>query len=183
MKVISDFLHRPDVDARKLALLCLTLVGTAETIPEICTQLTDNEPAVNQMAEHALWSIWFRGGSPEANAHLCRGAKQLSCKDFDAAVSHFDRAIELSPNFAEPYNQRAIARFMQDQYELSIGDCRRTIRLMPCHFGALAGMGHCFLHLGLLDHALRAYDRAIAINPHMQQVVEAAAEIRKQRGV
>jgi cytochrome c-type biogenesis protein CcmH/NrfG len=51
---------------------------------------------------------------------------------------------------------------------------------MPCHFGAWAGMGHCFLHLGQLDHALRAYDRALEINPHMRSISQAATEIRQR---
>ena len=51
---------------------------------------------------------------------------------------------------------------------------------MPCHFGAWAGMGHCFLHLGQLDHAIRAYQRAIAINPHLECVRQTLAEIVRE---
>ncbi len=177
---IAEMLRRPDSDARQVALLCLALVGTSDTIPQIPPHLADPDPTVNQLAEHALWSIWFRAGPAAANAQLCRGAKELAARRYKSAIEHFDQAIAIAPNFPEPYNQRALTRFVLEQYEASIGDCRRTVRLMPCHFGAWAGMGHCFLHLGQLDHALRAYDRALEINPHMRSISQAATEIRQR---
>jgi tetratricopeptide (TPR) repeat protein len=177
---LTALLHHPDADIRKVSLVCLALVGTTEAISDIAVQLTDADAAVNGLAEHALWSIWFRGGSPDANAELCRGAKQLAARNLDAAIEHFNNAIAIAPGFVEPLNQRAIARFVREEYESSIGDCRRVVRLMPCHFAAWAGMGHCFLHLGQLDHALRAYDRAIAINPHLTAVIQSATEIRRK---
>jgi tetratricopeptide (TPR) repeat protein len=94
------------------------------------------------------------------------------------ATEHFDRAIAMDCTFAEAYNQRAIVRFLRDQYEESIADCRKTVRLMPSHFGAWAGMGHCFLHLGQMPHALKAYERALAINPHLTGLRETMAEIQ-----
>ena len=35
---------------------------------------------------------------------------------------------------------------------------------MPFHFGALAGLGHCYAHEGKLVPALRCYEQALAIN-------------------
>src|SRR4051794_11163265 len=65
-------------DARKVAALCLTLVGTPCCVPEIAELLKDSDPTVNQIAEHALWAIWLRsGGSDEANHQLGRGAQAL----------------------------------------------------------------------------------------------------------
>jgi tetratricopeptide (TPR) repeat protein len=174
---IARLLTNGDRDARKVALVCLAMVGERGCIEPIAGQLLDADATVNQMAEHALWSIWFRCGSPAANTELCRGAKALGRRELDLAVEHFDRAIECDCDFAEPVNQRAIARFMQDRFEESIADCRKTVRLMPCHFGAWAGMGHCFLHLGQMDHAVRAYQRAIAVNPHLESVKQTLAEI------
>jgi Tfp pilus assembly protein PilF len=169
-----------DADTRKLALVCLAMVGDRHCIDAVQSQLTDPDATVNEMAEHALWSIWFRLGSPAANAELCRGSKAMACRHVDLAIEHFDNAITADNQFAEAYNQRAIARFLKEQFEESIADCRKAVRLMPGHFGALSGMGHCFLHLGQLDHALRAYERALAINPHLACVAQTIAEIRRQ---
>jgi tetratricopeptide (TPR) repeat protein len=177
---IIRLLTSPDRDARKVALICLAMVGDRSCIDSVQSQLTDPDATINQMAEHALWSIWFRCGSPQANIELCRGTKAMGCRNVDGAIEHFDNAISIDPQFSEAYNQRAIARFLLEQFEESIADCRRAIRLMPCHFGALAGMGHCFLHLGQLNHALRAYERAIVINPHLHCVAQTIAEIQRK---
>jgi tetratricopeptide (TPR) repeat protein len=174
---ISRLVSTGDRDARRVALVCLAMVGERTCIDLIQAQLTDPDACINQMAEHALWSIWFRCGTPAANLELCRGTKAAAARQYDPALEHLERAIELDGAFAEPFNQRAIVRYLQERYEESIADCRKAVRLMPCHFGAWAGMGHSFLHLGQLNHARRAYERALAINPHLDGVQQTLAEL------
>jgi tetratricopeptide (TPR) repeat protein len=130
------------------------------------------------MAEHALWSIWFRCGTESANHELCRGTKAMNRRDWSVAISHFTRAIEIDPTFAEAYNQRAIVKYLQERFDESIQDCLRAVELMPCHFGAWAGMGHCHAHAGHLQEAVDSYDRALKINPHMECVMQMVSELR-----
>ena len=174
---IIQLLRSGHEDARKVAAVCLSLVGTNKCVKEIAPLLQDDDPIVNQLAEHAMWSIWFRGGSPEANHELARGAQALGRRDTLHAITHFDRAIQISPDFPEPYNQRAISRFLLDDHEGSLADCRRAIELMPYHFGAWAGTGHNEAHLGRWHCAMKAYERALAINPHMNAIREAVGEL------
>ena len=177
---LTDLLGGPDPDARKVAAAVLALVGGRTAVDGIAALLADPDPVVNHVAEHAIWSIWFRLGSERANAEVWRGARAVGERAYDRATAHFDAAIAASPDFAEAYNQRAIVHYMRDRYAESIADHRRAVRLMPCHFGAWVGIGHCFLHEGQLPEALRAYDRALAINPHLEQVRQAADEIRRK---
>src|SRR5262249_51852387 len=137
----------PDCDARKVAALSLALVGCQKCLPPLAEQLRDPDAMVNQMAEHAIWSIWFRGGSEESNHQLCRGAKAIDRGDYPHAIHHFNKALEITPEFPEAYNQRALAEFLLEQYDQSLADCRRAVEMMPIHFGAWAGMGHCYAHL------------------------------------
>lgn len=167
-------------DAQKVAALALGLVGGRCAIPCIARRLQDPDPMTNQMAEHALWSIWFRCGAPEANAELAFGTDCLSDRRYECAFDHFNRALEISPDFAEVYNQRAIALYLQERYADSASDCRRAVELMPCHFGAWAGLGHCHAHMGRLCEALSAYEQALEINPHLDCVRQAVEELRKQ---
>src|SRR6202042_2787409 len=119
---------------------------------------------------------WFRCGTPSANTELCRGTKALNARNFAVAMEHFDRAIAMDEDFAEAYNQRAIAFYLQEQYQESIADARRAVEKMPCHFGALAGMGHCYLNLGELQDAMKCYEQALAINPHLDCLNQTVAE-------
>jgi tetratricopeptide (TPR) repeat protein len=177
---IVDLLKCRHCDARKVAALALSLVGGPCCVPPLAEQLKDPDRVVNEMAEHALWSIWVRSGSCEANCHIAKGAQALEDQDLERAVRHFSKAIEADPKFAEAYSQRAIAHCLMERWDLSMADCRRTVELMPCHFNAWAGLGHCHAHEGRWREALACYEKALSINPHIDCLVEACDEIRKQ---
>ena len=168
-------------DARKVAALCLSLVGCPACLNELAKQLRDPDPMVNQMAEHAMWSIWFRAGTPEANHQLHRGTIAMNRRDLEHAISHFNKAIELAPGFAEAYNQRALARYLMEDFKASIADCHRTVERMPIHFGAWAGMGHSHAHLGNIAEAIEAYEKALEINPHLSCVRETIGELKRKK--
>lgn len=175
---ILRFLKGSHADARKVAALALGLLGEKHCIEALADQLSDLDPMVNQMAEHALWSIWFRCGKGCANREMMRGLKELNHREFDHAVVHFSRAIELDPNFAEAYNQRAIVHNLREEYKDSAHDSRRAVTLMPCHFGAWAGLGHCYAHLNRIEEAIACYEKAIKINPYLVYVRDAVAELK-----
>lgn len=179
-QITALFTHaNPDV--RKVAALAFSFCGSRCGLEKLAPLLQDPDPVVNQMAEHAMWSVWFRSGANcDANRELCRGTKALNQRDFEGALAHIDRAIGCDPEFAEAYNQRAIVRYLQERYEESIEDCRRVVERMPLHFGAWAGMGHCHAHLGRLTDALACYEKALSINPHYECVRQAVEELRKR---
>jgi tetratricopeptide (TPR) repeat protein len=175
---LQGLLGSRHTDARKVALLALGLVAPSCVLPELAKHLKDEDSIVNEMAEHALWSVWFRCGTPEANHQLARGAQALERKDFEHAIVHFDRAAAMCPDFAEAYNQRAIAKYLLERYEESIEDCRRAVERMPFHFGAIAGMGHCHAHLGRCDEAIACYEKALDVNPHLSCVRQAIEQLK-----
>jgi tetratricopeptide (TPR) repeat protein len=178
---IQSLLSSDNCDARKVAALALALVGTKCCVHSLAAQLQHPDPMVNQMAEHALWSIWFRSGSScEANHDLCRGTQALNRQQYDQAISHFSHALELDPTFAEAYNQRAIVKYLQERYDECLEDCRRAVDRMPCHFGAWAGMGHCHAHEGRFADALDCYRKALAINPHLSGIPQVIRELNKK---
>jgi tetratricopeptide (TPR) repeat protein len=178
---IVELLGGDHVDARKVGLLALGLVGKPCCAPAVARQLRDPDPMINGMAEHALWSVWFRGGKNcQANRQLARAAEAMNERDFPAAITCCDEAIRLDPDFSEAYNQRAIAYYLQERFWESISDCQNTTDRMPCHFGAWAGMGHCYAHLAKPREALESYHRALEINPHLDCVRQTVEELRKR---
>lgn len=177
---IVELLKSRHGDARKVAALALSLVGGACCLAPLSEQLKDPDPIVNEMAEHALWSIWFRSGCAQANEQLGRGAQAMDRREMTQAIDHFTRAIALDPQFAEAYNQRAIAHYLLEHCDQSIADCEKTVELMPCHFGAWAGLGHCHAHAGRFNKALEYYQKALSINPHLECLAEACDELRQQ---
>lgn len=164
---IISLLHCTHCDARKVAALCLSLVGGRRCIEPLASRLLDPDPVVNEMAEHALWSIWFRLGKPTAIREVGLASNAIADAEFPAAVAHCTAAIQLDPAFAEAYNQRAIAHYLQEHLEHCIADSRMAVKLMPVHFGAWAGMGHAMAQQGRTQEAVAAYTRALQINPRL----------------
>ena len=71
---IISLLSCKSCDARKCAALALSLVGCPACLEPLAVQLKDADPMVNQMAEHAMWAIWFQmrlaRGEPASAARL-----------------------------------------------------------------------------------------------------------------
>ena len=178
---LKAILDCDNLDARKVACLALGMIGGKCCISSLARQLRHPDAVVNQMAEHSLWALWMRSGVGGANLELCRGMKAMDERDLPRAIRRFTRAVELDPTFSEAYNQRAIAKYLDDRYRESIADCREAVRLMPCHFGAWAGMGHCYAHEGRLDAAAECYAQALEINPHLHTIRETLEELRQER--
>jgi tetratricopeptide (TPR) repeat protein len=167
-------------DARKIALLTLAWVGDKSCIRPLLKQLRDEDEVIHGTAEHALWSIFFRSGTPAANHEVCKGTRLLDAGRFDDAHAAFSRAIALDPTFAEAFNQRAVASYLRENYPKSIDDCDQAIELMPCHFGAWSGKGHALLQLGHLEDAADCYRKALELHPHLGCLKETLEEIQVQ---
>lgn len=166
-------------DARKVATAALGLVGDKTAIAPLAVALHDEDGMIVQMAEHALWNIWFRLGKPAANCQLKKGCCHLNHGNFDQAVEHFTAALKEDPTFAEAYHQRAIAHYLADHYSESIADCRTALELIPQHFGAMTGMGNAYAHLKDWSQARYCYRLALAIHPQLESVPMALHQIEE----
>jgi tetratricopeptide (TPR) repeat protein len=96
-------------------------------------------------------------------------------------LAQFTRAIEIAPDFAEAWNQRATVHYLNERYEQSIRDAAHAVQLNPDHFGAWAGIGHCHAHLGRFDEAISAYQKALSIHPRLECLEEAIGTMRERK--
>ena len=183
MSQVVELLDCHHCDAQKVAALALGLLGTDSCLAGLARQLRHPDRMVGQMAEHAMWSIWVRAGNDEAKQHFARGSIDFSNRDLDAALSHFSKAVQADPNFAEAYSQRGMVHYLKENIEESLADCLRATHLMPLHFGAWAGAGHCQACLGKARQAIYCYERAKRINPHMECVDALINELREAAGL
>src|SRR5690606_12090469 len=121
----------------------------------------DDDPIVRGLASDALWAIWFRADTPENNARLREVRERMNLGRLDEAHRLATELIALAPEFAEAYNQRAIASYSLGRFAESAADCRRVLELNPYHFGALNGLAGCYLKLGRTDLALETFRRLL----------------------
>lgn len=174
---ICALLRHADVDVRKVAAVVLGYVGTLEVSACLAQALRDDDPVVNRMAEHGLWSIWFRSCKPRACEVFGRGMACLAAEDYSSAVQLLHEATRCDPGFAEAYNQCSIAHFLLEQWPEAISDCRKCLDRVPHHFGAWAGMGHSYAQSGDMNKALACYRQALAINPHLHAIRRAVDQM------
>ena len=172
-------LESPDADARRAALLALSLFGTMQANAAVAGRLRDGDAEVRQLAVDTLWSLWFQADSEENNQELQRLAR---LRDRDAALAGLDHLVLKAPGFAEAYNQRAILAFRLKQFERSIADCEKVLQLNPFHFGAQAGMAQCYMQLRKHRAALKAFRNALRINPHLDGVADTVRALETALG-
>jgi len=168
-----------DPETVKLTVVCLSLTADMEATPHLAAVLQHDDPVAAYLAEHALWSTWFRGGSTEASASLRQAVRLTANQELSAAVQLLSEWIEKEPDFAELYNQRAIAHFLGEQFKEAIADCQRTVELNPFHFGAFAGMGHCYTQLGDFQRARESYYEALRIHPRVAGIRQTLRYLRR----
>jgi tetratricopeptide (TPR) repeat protein len=90
--------------------------------------------------------------------------------DLVGANNRFTQMVVDAPLFAEAWNKRATVRFLLGDNAGSKSDIIKVIELEPRHFGALSGLGMIHLEEGNLQSAVQAYEAALAINPHMDNL-------------
>jgi tetratricopeptide (TPR) repeat protein len=102
-----------------------------------------------------------------APEYLARGDEYFDRRDYAGALSDYSRALEMNPNFAEAYNNRAYAYMMLTNYASALPDLDAAIRLRPNYVNALMKRGdiHNFYYQVDRKLAIADYDRIIALGP------------------
>jgi tetratricopeptide (TPR) repeat protein len=176
---VVALLSDKSADVRKVAALALALVGDRSAVGPLAVALHDRDAMVSQMAEHALWAVWFRCAKPRAVCLVKCGNTHMHHGNNECAIQKFSQAILEDPDFAEAYNQRAIAQYLSERFPESIEDCKAALARVPQHFGAMAGMGHCYAHLGMWPEARHCYRLALAIHPRLEGIEMSLSQVEQ----
>ena len=149
-------------------------------LPALFDRLREaRDPFEAQRIEGAIWEIWMTSDNPEVNRLMAEGVTAMATVDYKAALASFDRIVAIAPAFAEGWNKRATVLYLMGDYAASLRDVDRTLALEPRHFGALSGLGLIQSELHHEEEALEAFERALAINPHMPGAQRQADELRR----
>ncbi|MBI3701934.1 MAG: tetratricopeptide repeat protein [Afipia sp.] len=128
----------------------------------------DEESA--KAVEARIWSVWTATNSDTAALLMLRAKAAMDSKDMDVALKLLDAVIKLRPDYIEAWNRRATLYYLKNDYARSMEDIRQVLIREPRHFGALAGLGLIMQETGDDKHALDAFRRALAINPHLDKI-------------
>jgi tetratricopeptide (TPR) repeat protein len=127
---------------------------------------TDSKAEAAELT-NLVWAIWHESDNEVVNSYMAKGIEEMSQRNFENAIDSFSKVVEVDPNFAEGWNKRATVYYLMGEFEASIRDVDQTLALEPRHFGALSGLGQIYLALGEGWEALKAFEGAIRVNPHL----------------
>ena len=125
-----------------------------------------------------LLHSYSESGSDTADLLLKRAHQAIGVENYVDALKILDTTIALLPDWAEGWNARATARYLDDDYNGSMADIAQTLKREPNHLGALMGMGMILEARGKREDALKVYERVLGIAPHWRNAQEAADKLK-----
>ena len=176
----------------RLILFALLLVGLApaatvktdlnrERLDTLFERLKDTVfPFEAAAIEGLIWNIWTHRGVTVIDQNMTLGILTMNEEKLKSSLSHFDKVVRLDPNFAEGWNKRATVYYMMGDFDASVADIQKTLTLEPRHFGALSGLGLIYDAIDKPAAAVKVWQKALEINPHMQSIRHRIEEIQAE---
>ena len=143
-----------------------TLAAEAEIISQV--QAAPSQ-AIAQRLSGELWALWVQAPDGSAQELLDRGMFLIRVGDLSGAVERLDRLVDYCPDYAEGWNQRAFARFLQQDFAAALPDLDRALALRPRHTGALTGRAMTLIALGRNAEAQEDLRAALSLNPWLSE--------------
>ena len=135
-------------------------------INSLLEDLKNPDEMVRQQATEELWQRWFYQKGVYGWELLQRSQALQVAGKIAEAEALLTEIIDDQPDFVEAWNRRAVLYFVTKKYQKSLYDCQIVVKLNPFHFGALHGMGLCYVALEEYSAAIEAFRKALEIQPY-----------------
>ena len=132
-----------------------------------------------EAAEAMTTAISLREDLPMAGfLHVLIGRASKETGRLDAAVEHFERAIELDSQDTDPIDRLALLHYEQRRYEDAHGLYQRLLEIQPTNVQTISNLAATQYYLGRTDAAIRSFERALAIDPNHEAARTGLDQIR-----
>uniref|UniRef100_A0A672QYC2 Small glutamine-rich tetratricopeptide repeat-containing protein alpha n=1 Tax=Sinocyclocheilus grahami TaxID=75366 RepID=A0A672QYC2_SINGR len=137
-------------------------LAVSQSLPEIFASATKQTPQVKNNSS---------SGSPseeqlaEAEHLKTDGNDQMKVENFSAAVEFYSKAIQLNPQNAVYFCNRAAAYSKLGNYAGAVQDCERAIGIDPNYSKAYGRMGLALASLNKYSEAVSFYKKALELDP------------------
>ena len=159
---------------------CVAQEADSQDETQLLQQLAQSTPQQAIGLDRQLQALWSQSGSASADLLLERGREALDDGDVETAIEHLTALTDHAPDFAEGWHVRASAFFGQERFGMAAADLEYALTLNPNNYDAIYGLGLIFEVVGKPERAFDAYQRALAIHPHHEEVTNAVNRLKPQ---
>jgi tetratricopeptide (TPR) repeat protein len=128
----------------------------------------------------SIETLWGQSGSDTVDLLMSRAERFVKESDLDLALRILDATIDIAPDDAEAWRQRATVHYLQKDYELALADLRHVLDLDPKHYKAINDLGVVLEAMGSKKEALEAYRKALAVNPFLDETRRTVEELSRE---
>lgn len=136
--------------------------------------LTDEDAIAKHFSSVDYYNSYIPTHQPRAIDYIGRAIDFITLKNYSAAITDLDKAVELTPDHPVAYLLRAQARYRQGddmpkslRLQMVLADIDKTIDLSPRNAIAWFNKGNALFETGDYTSAIAAYARAIELQPDM----------------
>src|SRR4030042_1222790 len=99
--------------------------------------------------------------SLDAHYYFEQGIEYSEKGQYDNAISDFNKALEVNPNYADAYYNRGIAYGKKEQYDNEIPDYNKALEVNPNYAEAYFNRGVIYEKRGQYDNAISDFNKAL----------------------
>ena len=113
----------------------------------------------------AMWTHTLNVTTRNAPAHYNLALVLAGRGQIDSAIAHYQKALEIKPDYAEAHNNLGNALAGRGQIDSAIVHYRRALEIKPDCAEACSNLGNVLTSRGQIDSAIAYYQNALEIKP------------------
>ena len=122
-----------------------------------------------ELIEQKIWNKWTKHPNITSLTNkLENGTYSMHHKQYQIALKLFSDIINEDPGWAEGWNKRATLLFLMGNYEKSLEDIDKVLKIEPRHFGALSGRSQIYISFKEYEKAIEDLQKAKSIYPFIK---------------
>jgi tetratricopeptide (TPR) repeat protein len=113
----------------------------------------------------SLWTHTLACTSDNFIGHNNLGIALLKTGNVDEAMVHYQKALEINPDFAEAHNNLGNFLFQKGSVDEAMVHYQKALEINPDYAEAHYNLGYALLKMGNVDEAIAHLQKALQINP------------------
>jgi Flp pilus assembly protein TadD len=118
----------------------------------------------------SLWTHTLACTSDNSIAHNNLGYVFLQRGQMDKAVAHFQKALEIEPDYEKAHYNLGTAFFQQGRLDEAIAQFQKALEIKPDYVDAHNNLGLALLQQGRMAEAITHYQKALDIKPDYPEI-------------